>query len=293
MTTYGRTIGCVPDPMEKKPLYHFHPGSTVLSFGSVGCNMGCSFCQNAHLSKNGDPRLLVLEASPGKIAELALNRNCRAVAFTYNEPVVWAEYAVDAALACRAAGLRTVVVSSGYLAEKKRAWFFGAMDAANIDLKGFSDAFYEKEIDARLEPVKETLRFIARETDCWLELTTLIIPTLNDDPDTLRKMGDWIVAALGPEVPLHLSAFRPAHRRTDLPPTPPETLFHARAIAQDCGLRHVYTGNVADPAGQSTYCPQCRQCVVLRDGYRIEEYHIDEESCCRFCGQTVAGRFDE
>lgn len=291
LTTYGETIGGTVDPMEKKPLYHYYPGEPILSYGSVGCNMGCTFCQNARISKTGDRNLLTRHLTPGDVAQAAVDKNCRFVAFTYNEPLVWAEFAVDAAKACRERGIGTVAVTAGYVSGEDRATFFEAMDAVNVDLKGFSDDFYRTEIGADFNVVKETLEYVARNTGCWLEVTTLLIPTLNDADDDLRRQGAWMVRRLGPETPLHLSAFHPAYRRLDLPPTPPETLFRARELFMAEGLRYVYTGNIHDSAGQSTYCPQCRQTVILRDGYRIEEYRIDGEGCCRFCGQTIAGRF--
>ena len=291
LSTFGKVISPAVDPMEKKPLYHFYPGTPILSLGSIGCNMACDFCQNADISKTGDLSRLTVELPPEKVPELAIEKDCRSVAFTYNEPIVWAEYAVAVAQALHEQGLRTVAVTAGYIAPEKRAWFFGAMDAANVDLKGFREDFYREEIGADLESVKETLRFIAKETDCWLEITTLLIPTRNDSEEEISRMCDWIARALGPETPLHLSAFHPAHRRTDLPRTPPETLFRAREWAFRSGLRHVYTGNIPDPAGQSTYCPQCGQTLIFRNSYSIEEYNIDDEGCCRFCGQSICGRF--
>lgn len=293
MTTYGRTNGLQVDPMEKKPLYHFHPGTPILSLGSVGCNMGCTFCQNASLSKTGNPALLPFEASPKFVVEMAGRLGCASVAFTYNEPIVWSEYAIAIAAQCRASGLHTVVVTAGSISKERRTAFFEAMDAANIDLKGFTEEFYRNEIDASLEAVKGTLRYVARETDCWLEITNLVIPGLNDGEEEMKNMTDWIVTRLGPEVPLHLTAFRPAYRRTDLPPTPVETLYRLRDIGLRAGLRYVYSGNIADPAGQSTYCPQCRQTVILRTGFSVGEINIDDEACCRFCGQSIAGRFVE
>ena len=291
-TVYGRVSGTAVDPVEKKPLYHFYPGTPIFSVGTLGCNMACDFCQNAAISKSGDVVRLTRPMSPETIAEEAVAQQCPGVALTYNEPVVWAEYAVDIAQACRQRGLKTAVVTAGFIAPEKRAWFFGAMDAANIDLKGFSDDFYRRELGADLESIKETLRFVARETDCWLEVTTLLIPTLNDDESDLRRMGDWMYKNLGAETPLHLTAFRPAHERRDLPATPTRTLFQAREWMRESGLRNVYVGNIDDPAGQSTACPQCGQTVVQRHGFRIEDYRIDDEGCCRFCGQTIAGRFE-
>ncbi len=291
LAAYGKNGGMAVDPIEKKPLYHFHPGTKVLSFGTIGCNLGCTFCQNWSTSKSRDLGLLHVEASPQRIAELAVEHDCPSVAFTYNEPIVWAEYAVDTALECRKRGVKTVCVSAGYVSPHKREWFFGPMDAANIDLKAFTERFYKEKCGIDLETVKETLRYLAKETKIWLEITTLLIPGENDSDEELTALCRWIRKELGAEIPLHFSAFHPSYKENGIPPTPPATLFHAREIAQKCGLCYVYTGNILDPAGQSTYCPQCHQTVVFRNGYTIEEIAIDEESCCKFCGQSIAGRW--
>lgn len=293
LATYGKTTGLAVDPIEKKPLYHFYPGSRVLSFGSIGCNLTCDFCQNWGTARSKDLLRLSASATPQEIVELAQKSDCRSVAFTYNEPIIWAEYAMDVAIACRKAGLRTVAVSNGFISDEWRPVFFDLMDAANIDLKSFSDKFYGKYCSGTLEPVKETLRYLAKSPKIWLEVTTLLIPTLNDSDAEIETLSSWIAKNLGLETPLHFSAFRPSHRLTNLPQTPTNTLFHSREIARSYGLKHVYTGNIEDPAGQTTYCPQCSQAVVSRSGYRIDEYAVDEESCCKYCGQTIAGYFDD
>lgn len=291
LEAYGRSTGFAVDPIEKKPLYHFHPGSKTLSFGTIGCNLNCSFCQNWTTSRSRDLQMLSEFATPEQIAETALFHDCKSVAFTYNEPIVWAEYAVDTAVECRKRNIKTVCVSAGFLAPEKFAWFFGPMDAANIDLKSFREKFYEKQCGVSLEAVKNTIRYIAKETDLWLELTTLLIPGENDSEEEITDLCTWIRKELGPEVPLHFSAFRPAHKKQTTPPTPPRTLFQARDIALRHGLCYVYTGNIADPAGQSTTCPQCKHSVIFRNGYVIEELAVDEENCCKFCGQHIPGRF--
>ncbi len=291
LTTYGLMTGVAVDPIEKKPLYHFYPGSKVLSFGSIGCNLSCEFCQNFQTAQSRDRSLLRQTASPDDIVRLAGETGCRSVALTYNEPIIGAEYAVDVAVACRRAGINTVVVSNGFITPEKRPWFFEFVDAANIDLKSFSDAFYRNRCGASLEPVKETLRYLAKSTNVWLEVTTLLIPGLNDSDTELRELAEWIRKNLGAETPLHFSAFRPMNRMLDVPTTPPQTLFHAREIAHTVGLRYVYTGNIVDPAGGTTSCPQCRQAIVVRNGFSVEENAVDDESCCRFCGQSVAGFF--
>jgi len=288
--SYGKTTGFAVDPIEKKPLNHFYPGSKTLSFGSIGCNLACRFCQNASTAQSYDLSLLTTSATPDDVVQLAKQHHCESVAFTYNEPIISAEYVQDVAAACRNAGVKTVAVSNGYIAEKHRATLFDRMDAANIDLKSFSEKFYRDYCGGELEPVKETLRYLAK-SNTWLEVTTLLIPTLNDSEQEITELCDWIAKNLGKEVPLHFSAFRPANRLLTLAPTPPQTLFRAREIAISSGMQYVYTGNIDDPAGQSTYCPQCRQTVIFRDRYTVVEYEIDEESCCKYCGQSIAGRF--
>ncbi len=293
LTTYGLNTGLAVDPIEKKPLYHFYPGSKILSFGSIGCNLGCSFCQNWTTAQSRDRNLLRVQASPEQIVQVAKETGCRSVAFTYNEPITWAEYVVDVAKACRKAGLQTVVVSNGYITDDKRPWFFEHIDAANIDLKSFSDEFYRTQCFATLEPVKETLRYLKKTGRVWLEVTTLLIPGLNDSDAEITELAEWFRKTLGPETPLHFSAFRPMNKMLDIDSTSPSTLFHAREIATNVGLRYVYTGNINDPAGQTTCCPQCHQAVIARNGMGVTEIDVDEESCCKFCGQTIAGRFDE
>ncbi|GHT40154.1 AmmeMemoRadiSam system radical SAM enzyme [Planctomycetales bacterium] len=292
LVSYGQTTGFAVDPIEKKPLNHFYPGSSVLSLGSIGCNLACRFCQNASSAQSNDLSLLSATASPRDIVQLAKARGCIGVAFTYNEPIISAEFVQDVAAACRDAGLKTAAVSNGYISGERRAGFFDLMNAANIDLKSFSETFYKDYCSGSLEPVKDTLRYLAK-SKTWLEITTLLIPTLNDSDSEITQLARWIVADLGKEIPLHFSAFFPRYRLLNLAPTEPKTLFRAREIALAEGLRYVYTGNIEDAAGEATYCPQCGQCVISRCRYRVDEYHIDEDACCRFCGQTIAGCFAE
>jgi AmmeMemoRadiSam system radical SAM enzyme/AmmeMemoRadiSam system protein B/AmmeMemoRadiSam system protein A len=291
-TTYGRSTGFCVDPIEKKPLNHFYPGSPVLSFGTAGCNLGCKFCQNWSISKSREVASLSELAEPEAIAEAAGQLHCRSVAFTYNDPIIWAEYAIDTAQACRAAGVKTVAVTSGYITPAARGPFFAAMDAANVDLKGFSEDFYWKLTGGHLEPVKDTLRWLARETNVWLEITNLIIPHANDSPDELERMCAWIVEELGPDVPVHFTAFHPDFRMRDCEPTPPETLNLAHDLARRAGLRYPYTGNVYDNRRQSTYCPGCGRVLIERDGYNLGLYALVQDRC-RHCGTQIAGRFDE
>lgn len=293
LDTYGRSSGFAIDPVEKKPLNHVLPGAKVLSFGTAGCNLGCKFCQNWEMSTSREFDSLATEASPTQIAELALNYGCQAVAFTYNDPIIFAEYAIDTANACREAGLLPIAVSAGYISDAARAEFFAPMGAANIDLKAFTDDFYRKITGARLSTVLDTLVHV-RESETWLEITTLLIPGHNDSDEEIEKMSRWIVANLGPDVPHHFSAFHPDHRMRDVPPTPPQTLSRARDIAMDCGEHFVYTGNVYDPAGQSTLCPSCGAVVIARDRYRVSVRRLtvgEGGATCSQCGYAIPGVF--
>ncbi|HJL17347.1 MAG TPA: AmmeMemoRadiSam system radical SAM enzyme [Sandaracinaceae bacterium LLY-WYZ-13_1] len=292
LSSYGRSTGVAIDPIEKKPLSHFHPGSTALSFGTAGCCLGCRFCQNWDISKSRDVRRLSETAPPEALVSLAEHAGCRSIAYTYNDPIIFAEYAIDTAELARERGIANVAVTSGYISPPAREAFFGAMDAANVDLKAFSEEFYRKLCFARLGPVLETLEWIVRETDVWLEVTTLLIPGHNDSDEELDQLATWCAEHLGPEVPLHLSAFHPAYQMRDVPPTPPSTLIRARERALAAGMKHVYTGNVVDPAGQSTYCAGCGERVIERDGYVVTAWHLTAEGACRACGRTLAGRFD-
>jgi pyruvate formate lyase activating enzyme len=292
LLSYGKTTGFAVDPIEKKPLNHFYPGSKILSFGGIGCNLACRFCQNAAAAQSRNLSLLTVSATPDEIVRMAKQHHCESIAFTYNEPVISTEYVQDVAAACRSADLKTVAVSNGFISETCRSAFFDLMDAANIDLKSFFETFYRDYCGGELEPVKETLRYLAK-SNTWLEVTTLLIPSLNDSEQEIEELCQWFAKNLGREVPLHFSAFRPANKMQTLPPTSPQTLFRAREIAMSSGLRYVYTGNIDDPAGQSTYCPQCGQTVISRNRYVVDEYEIDDESCCKYCGQSISGCFEE
>lgn len=290
-TTYGRSTGFCVDPIEKKPLNQFYPGTPVLSFGTAGCNLGCKFCQNWSMSRSKDVEAASETASPETVANAAAKLGCRSVAFTYNDPIIWAEYAIDTAKACHDLGVKTVAVTSGYITAEAREDFYKHLDAANVDLKGFSEDFYQKLTGGHLEPVLDTLRWLARETDIWTEITNLVIPTANDSPDELKRMCDWIVGELGPDVPIHFSAFHPDFKMTEFPSTPTETLLEAHRTACDAGLRYVYTGNVADREHQSTYCPGCRRVVIERDGYILGRFEL-RKGQCGHCQTPIAGRFD-
>ncbi|MEZ5611211.1 MAG: AmmeMemoRadiSam system radical SAM enzyme [Rhodocyclaceae bacterium] len=291
LTTYGRSSGFCIDPIEKKPLNHFFPGSSVLSFGTAGCNLACKFCQNWDISKSRDMDRLMDRASPEAIAHTAQANGCRSVAFTYNDPVIFAEYAIDTALACRAAGIKTVAVTAGYIHPQARRDFYGVIDAANVDLKAFTEDFYFRLTGAHLAPVLDTLVYLRHETDVWFEITTLLIPGRNDSDQELVALAAWVLRELGPGVPLHFTAFHPDYKLTDVAVTPPATLTRARNIALDAGLHHVYTGNVHDTEGGSTFCPACHRAVIRRDWYAILDYRLDAEGHCNHCGHALAGRF--
>ncbi len=292
LTTYGRSSGFCVDPIEKKPLNHFHPGSAVLSFGTAGCNLACRFCQNWDISKSRQMDTLADDASPETIARAAAELGCRSVAFTYNDPVIFLEYAVDVAAACRERGVATVAVTAGEILPEPRAEFFAAMDAANVDLKAFTEDFYRRQCGGELQPVKETLEYLARETEVWVELTTLLIPGLNDSDRELDEMTGWVVERLGPDVPLHFTAFHPDYKMRDIPPTPPSTLTRARSIAKANGVRFPYTGNVHDESGGSTLCHECGQVLIGRDWYRLTRWNLTDDGCCTNCGARCPGRFD-
>ena len=292
LTTYGRSSGFCVDPVEKKPLNHFLPGSATLSFGTAGCNLACKFCQNWDISKSRDMDRLMDSASPEAIARAAVKSGCRSVAFTYTDPVIFAEYAMDAADACREAGILTVAVTAGYISPQPRREFYAKMDAANVDLKGFTDEFYVKLTGARLAPVLDTLVYLEHETEVWYEITTLLIPGRNDSDEELRAESRWIYRELGPDVPLHFTAFHPDFKMMDLPPTPASTLARARRIAIDEGLRYVYTGNVHDVEGGTTFCPGCGTALIVRDWHRIDAYRLTSDGRCPDCSTSIPGRFE-
>ena len=291
LTTYGRSSGFCVDPVEKKPLNHFYPGSRILSFGTAGCNLACKFCQNWDISKARSFDKLADQATPQAIASTALDLDCLSVAFTYNDPVIFAEYAMDVADACHAVGVKTVAVTAGYIHAQPRIEFYAKMDAANVDLKAFTDEFYFKQTGAHLGPVLETLQYLCRETDVWVELTTLLIPGYNDSAHEIGKMCEWIAEELGPDVPLHFTAFHPDYKMTDIPATPALKLSEARRIGHTAGLHHVYTGNVHDTAGGTTHCASCKQALIVRDWYDIRDYRLTAQGSCPHCGELLAGRF--
>lgn len=290
LTTYGRSSGFCIDPIEKKPLNHFYPGSSVLSFGTAGCNLACKFCQNWDISKSREMDTLMDQASPEAIATAAAERRCKSVAFTYNDPVIFAEYAMDVADACHERGIRTVAVTAGYMHDQPRREFYSKMDAANVDLKAFDDKFYFKLTGSHLQPVLDTLVYLKHETQVWFEITTLLIPGHNDSDQELHAMSEWIAEQLGPDVPLHFTAFHPDHKMRDIPATPLATLTRARTIARSKGLRYVYTGNVVDRDGGATLCPTCNKALIQRDWHQISDYRLTATGQCS-CGTNIAGHF--
>jgi pyruvate formate lyase activating enzyme len=292
LTTYGRSSGFCVDPIEKKPLNHFLPGSSVLSFGTAGCNLACRFCQNWDISKSKEIDTLADAASPQQLAQAAEELGCASVAFTYNDPVIFMEYALDVAAACHERGIRAVAVTAGYVCPEPRAEFFAGMDAANVDLKSFDEDFYFHVCGGHRDAVLDTLEYLVHETDVWVEITNLLIPGKNDSDAEIDAMTGWVVDRLGPDVPMHFTAFHPDFKMTDVPPTPPATLQRARTIARRNGVRYAYTGNVHDPDGGSTFCAQCGRRVIERDWYRIGEYALTDDGHCSACGAALPGRFD-
>jgi pyruvate formate lyase activating enzyme len=291
LVSYGRSSGFCIDPIEKKPLNHFFPGSSVLSFGTAGCNLACKFCQNWDMTKSREMDTLADRASPAQLAKTAGQMGCRSVAFTYNDPIIFMEYAVDVAAACRERGIKSVAVTAGYIDPAPREVFFQAVDAANVDLKAFTDRFYYKICGGHLAPVLETLEYIRQETDTWLELTTLLIPGENDSPQDLEAMTAWVVEHLGPDVPMHFTAFHPDWKMRDIERTPLATLRRARDIARANGVRYAYTGNVHDADGASTCCHHCGELLVERDWYQLGQWGLDQHGACGKCGTALAGHF--
>lgn len=292
LNTYGRSSGFCIDPIEKKPLNHYLPGTPVLSFGTAGCNLACKFCQNWDMSKSREIDTLADTAMPTELADKASSLGCRSIAYTYNDPVIFMEYAIDVAKACREQNIKNIAVTAGYICPEPRQAFFSHMDAANIDLKGFTEGFYYKLCGGHLKDVLDTLLYLKHETDVWLELTTLLIPDQNDSSTEIETMSKWVADNLGVDVPLHFTAFHPDWKMQTIPPTPAATLTRARDIAIDNGLRYVYTGNVHDAIGSSTYCHHCGQRLIERDWYQLGEWNLDQHQCCNQCGTLLPGLFE-
>lgn len=292
LTTYGRSSGFCVDPIEKKPLNHFLPGTPILSFGTAGCNLACKFCQNWDMSKSRQMDTLADQAAPDILARAAQKLGCRSVAYTYNDPVIFLEYAIDVAKECRNLDIKSVAVTAGYICEKPRQEFFNDIDAANVDLKAFTEKFYHKLTGGHLQPVLDTLRYLKHETDVWIELTTLLIPGENDSEKELNEMTQWVVENLGTEVPMHFTAFHPDWKMLDKSPTQHGTLTMARRIALKNGVRYAYTGNVHDKQGESTYCHNCGNLLIGRDWYILSNWNLTADGKCNQCGTACAGVFD-
>ena len=292
LTSYGRSSGFCVDPIEKKPLNHFLPGSPVLSFGTAGCNLACRFCQNWDMSKSREMDTLMDAASPEGLAEAAERLGCRSVAFTYNDPVIFMEYAIDTAQACHERGIKSVAVTAGYICEEPRREFYRHMDAANVDLKAFTEGFYRNICAGHLQEVLDTLVYLKHETDVWFEITTLLIPGENDSAAEIEQECQWVVDHLGVDVPIHFTAFHPDWKMIDKPPTPASTLRRARRIAVEHGIRYAYVGNVHDPDGDSTYCHGCGETLIGRDWYELLSWNLTEDGRCGACGERCAGVFE-
>jgi len=292
LTTYGRSSGFAVDPIEKKPLNHFLPGTPILSFGTAGCNLACKFCQNWDISKSRQMDSLMDQATPDAIAGVAEQLGCSSVAYTYNDPVIFHEYAIDVAQACKLRNIKSVAVTAGYVCSEPRVEFYRYMDAVNVDLKAFTEKFYRKITGGHLHAVLETLEYIKHETEVWLEITTLLIPGQNDSEAELQQLTQWVVEHLGVDVPLHFSAFHPDWKMMETAATPPATLLMARQIAMDNGIRYAYVGNVHHKKADSTYCHDCGELLIGRDWYELSEWNLTQHACCKFCGSRCDGVFN-
>jgi pyruvate formate lyase activating enzyme len=277
------------DPIEKKPLNHFLPGTRIFSMGTAGCNMGCFFCQNWDISKSHSDQVRSTHVPPEDVVLLAIRNHCPSIAFTYNEPTIWGEYVIDICRAAKENGLNTVMVTNGYITREAFHDIYDNIDAANVDLKAFTETFYGRVTLTHLQPVLDALRWLKNETNVWFEITNLMIPTLNDAPAETRELCDWIVENLGPDVPLHFTAFHPDFKLRDKPQTPAETLHAARAIALEAGLHYVYEGNIHSDGG-NTYCPSCKKLLIRRSWHDVEENHL-KDGHCPGCGVAIPGRW--
>lgn len=287
---YGHPVALHVDPIEKKPLNHFLPGTPILSLGGAGCNMGCMFCQNWSISKARDDHVRSAQLWPRQVVELARRYACPSLAYTYNEPTIWGEYVIDIAREARAAGLQNVMVTNGYVTGEALWDLYEHIDAANIDLKAFTENFYRKVTLSKLDPVLETIETLYKSGRVWVELTTLLIPGHNDSPEEIAALCDWILEHVGPEIPLHFTAFHPDYKLTDHPRTPHATLTRARELALARGLAFVYVGNVHDREGSTTWCPGCGKALVRRDWHAVLAADL-RDGCCPACGRRIPGRF--
>ncbi|MCX6151304.1 MAG: AmmeMemoRadiSam system radical SAM enzyme [Ignavibacteriales bacterium] len=287
---YGRPTGFGIDPIEKKPLSHFYPGTTILSFGTAGCNLGCKFCQNWSISKARLDDLNSLEASPEQVVELAKKYNTPSIAFTYNDPTIFGEYVVDISRIAREEGIHSVMVTAGYIDKEARKDVYKYIDAANVDLKAFTENFYHKLTFSHLNDVLDTLVWLKNETEIWFEITTLLIPDENDLLDEIKQMCDWILKNLGDSVPLHFTAFHPDFKMINNIRTPGKTLDMARSIAIATGIKYCYVGNVHNIEGQTTFCPSCKTELIKRDWHSVLNNKLLNGKCFK-CGENIAGVF--
>jgi pyruvate formate lyase activating enzyme len=292
LSVYGLSSGFSIDPIEKKPLYHFYPNSNIFSFGTIGCNLNCNFCQNWHISRAQNLQICHIKATPQNIVQAALNKNCHSVAFTYNEPIIFYEYVMDTARECQKNGLKTVTVTNGYINKKMRPKFFKHIDAANIDLKSISEDFYQHYCQAQLAPVLDTIKYLANETKTWVELTNLIIPQANDSTAELHRLTEWIAHNVGPDVPLHFSRFHPSYKLQNKPSTPLETLLKAKNIAKSKGLKYIYLGNIQDENSAHTYCYNCQTVLIERYGYHTIVKNLNKNHCL-VCNTKISGMFSK
>lgn len=285
--TYGRPCAIHIDPIEKKPLFHFLPGSRILSIATAGCNLHCRCCQNWTISQANPEDIKNVHLPPEEVTNLAIRQSCDSIAYTYTDPSIFYEYALDCSLSSRARGLKNVTVTAGYLKDAPMKKLAKVIDASNTDLKAFSDKFYQEVCNARLKPVLDGL-VIMKENDVWLEITNLLIPTFNDQPVMIRELCAWTLKYLGPDTPLHFSRFQPMYRLRNLPPTPVETLIMARETALDMGLRYVYIGNILGTEAENTYCPNDGALLIKRTGFTVMSNRLQRGKCPE-CGESISG----
>lgn len=284
---YGRVAAHHVDPIEKKPLFHFHPASTAFSVATAGCNVECKFCQNWELAQRKPEELNSVVMSPNKLARTAAGAGCVSLAYTYNEPTIFTEFMIDTAAESRSLGLRNVVISNGFINPAPLRDLCKVIDAYKVDLKSFRESYYADVVSGQLAPVLRSLE-ILKEEQVWTEIVYLIVPTLNDSDAEIRDMTKWVFQTLGPDVPVHFSRFYPQYKLRNLPPTPTSTLMRARKIGLDSGLHYVYLGNIPGNEGECTYCPACGEVVIGRTGYRVNTLALSDGRC-RHCGEVIPG----
>ena len=289
---YAHPAAIQVDPIEKKPLNHFLPGTTILSLGAAGCNMGCFFCQNWDISKSKADQVHSSYLEPETVVLAAIEHQCPSIAFTYNEPTIWGEYVIDTSRIAHAYGLKTVMVTNGYITREALFDVYEHVDAANVDLKAYTEDFYAKLTLSHLQPVLDTLKTLRHETNVWIEITNLIIPSLNDSQEETKELCGWMLENLGDDVPLHFTAFHPDFKLRNKPGTPPETLHRARQLARERGLKYVYEGNILS-GGADTMCPGCGRVLISRSWHRVSEVRVQPDGTCQHCGARISGHFEK